>query len=66
MASRPSVVVIGGGVIGVCSAYYLSARGLPVTLVDKRDVCAYAHWNLNTPSLAAEILPITREASRAT
>ena len=53
MASRPSVVVIGGGVIGVCSAYYLSARGLPVTLVDKADICAgssYGNAGLIVPT----------------
>jgi D-amino-acid dehydrogenase len=35
-----SVLVIGGGVIGVCSAYYLARDGFAVTLVDKDDVCA--------------------------
>ena len=29
------VVVIGGGIVGVCSAYYLARRGVRVALVEK-------------------------------
>ena len=32
--------MIGGGVIGVCSAYYLAEAGRPVVLVDQAEVCA--------------------------
>jgi len=28
MATRDRIVVIGGGVIGVCSAYYLARQGV--------------------------------------
>jgi D-amino-acid dehydrogenase len=34
------VLVIGGGVAGVCSAYFLAKDGCNVTLIDKADVCA--------------------------
>jgi D-amino-acid dehydrogenase len=47
------VVVIGGGVIGVTSAYYLAREGADVTLVDKGDVCAgssYGNAGLIVPS----------------
>lgn len=30
-------IVIGGGVVGVLSAYYLSERGLDVTLIERRE-----------------------------
>jgi D-amino-acid dehydrogenase len=30
-------VVLGGGVIGVCTAYYLACEGVDVTVVDARD-----------------------------
>lgn len=53
MAERGSVLVIGGGVIGVCSAYYLAREGFAVTLVDKDDVCAgssYGNAGLIVPS----------------
>lgn len=46
-------VVIGGGVIGVCSAYYLARAGFQVTLVEKGDLCAgssYGNGGLIVPS----------------
>lgn len=36
------VVVCGGGVIGVCTAYFLAAKGAAVTLVEKSDVACAA------------------------
>jgi D-amino-acid dehydrogenase len=47
------VVVIGGGVIGVTSAYYLALDGCEVTLLDKGQVCAgssYGNAGLVVPS----------------
>jgi D-amino-acid dehydrogenase len=39
-------LIIGGGVIGVCSALYLTRQGKRVTLVEKQDICAGAsHGN---------------------
>jgi hydrogen cyanide synthase HcnC len=35
MSRSPEVVVVGGGVIGCAVAYYMSKRGLTVTLVDQ-------------------------------
>ena len=31
-------VIIGGGIIGVCSAYYLAKRGHRVTLIERGDI----------------------------
>ena len=36
------VLIIGGGVIGACSALYLTRQGKQVTLVEKQDICAGA------------------------
>jgi len=34
------VLIVGGGVIGVCTAYRLAKRGIPVTLVEReREIC---------------------------
>jgi D-amino-acid dehydrogenase len=52
MAGR-GVVVIGGGVIGVSSAYYLARDGWDVTLLDRGEVCAgssYGNAGLIVPS----------------
>jgi D-amino-acid dehydrogenase len=35
---KKNIVIIGGGIIGLCSAYYLNANGHNVTVVDKSDM----------------------------
>ena len=50
---RNDVLVIGGGAIGVASAYYLARRGAAVTLVEKGEVCSgcsYGNAGLLVPS----------------
>ena len=47
------VVVIGGGVIGVCAAYELATRGVPVTLVEQSTIasgCSYGNAGYVCPS----------------
>jgi D-amino-acid dehydrogenase len=40
------VLVVGGGVIGVCTAYALQERGVRTTLVERGEICAGAsHGN---------------------
>ena len=49
----PSAIVIGGGGIGVASAYYLNRSGWDVTLVDKGELghgCSYGNSCLIVPS----------------
>jgi D-amino-acid dehydrogenase len=36
-ASKPDVIVLGGGIVGVSSAYALRQRGMSVVLVDRRE-----------------------------
>lgn len=53
MDSQYDVVIIGGGVIGVCSAYELVRRGLQVLLIEKDEIasgCSYANGGLIVPS----------------
>ena len=40
MSEETEILIIGGGAIGVCSAYYLNAAGRDVALVDKGDICS--------------------------
>jgi D-amino-acid dehydrogenase len=47
------VLVIGGGVVGVCTAHFLSARGRRVTVIEKGEVCSgssYGNAGLVVPS----------------
>lgn len=46
-------IVIGGGVVGLCSAYYLKESGWDVTLIDKTDLsdsCSYGNLGMIVPS----------------
>ncbi len=55
MDTHYDVVIVGGGVIGVCSAYSLSQSGLNVLLVEKGDIasgCSYGNGGLIVPSHA--------------
>jgi D-amino-acid dehydrogenase len=53
MNRETETLVIGGGAIGICCAYYLHALGKNVTVVEKDDICAgssYANAGLIVPS----------------
>jgi D-amino-acid dehydrogenase len=53
MREPKTALVIGGGVIGVCAAYYLARDGVTVTLVEKGDIAAgssYGNAGLVVPS----------------
>ena len=38
------IIIIGGGIIGLCSAYYLQKEGDQVTLVDQSDLDSGASY----------------------
>lgn len=47
------VIIIGGGVIGLCSAYYLSKSGYKVTVIDRNDItdgCSFGNMGYISPS----------------
>ncbi len=53
------VVIIGGGIVGLCSAYYLMKEGHEVTVVDKSDFskgASYVNAGYITPS---HIIPLS-------
>lgn len=39
-----SIVIIGGGIVGLCSAYYLQKEGHQVTIIDKGDITSGASF----------------------
>ena len=58
MNSQHDVVIIGGGVIGVCSAYYLAQKGVKVLLLEKDEIasgCSYGNGGLIVPSHAVPL-----------
>ena len=56
MNQRSDILIIGGGVIGVCIAYYLTAEQYDVTLVEKNQICSgSSHGNAGLISCANPI-----------
>ena len=52
------IVIIGGGIIGLCSAYYLQKEGHEVLIIDKSDMTAGAS-NINAGYLTpSHIVPL--------
>jgi D-amino-acid dehydrogenase len=55
---KKNVTVIGGGVIGLFSAYYLAKSGLQVSIIDKGDMksnCSFGNAGMIVPS---HIIPL--------
>ncbi|HEY7157069.1 MAG TPA: glycine oxidase ThiO [Gemmataceae bacterium] len=44
MAEHPDVLILGGGVIGLSAAWFLTEAGVRVTIVDKGDFGQQASW----------------------
>ncbi|MDW8027986.1 MAG: FAD-dependent oxidoreductase, partial [Armatimonadota bacterium] len=50
---RTEVIIIGGGIIGVCSAYFLAQRGAKVLILERDEICSgasYGNAGLVVPS----------------
>ncbi len=59
MGDGDGVLIIGGGVIGVCSAYYLQRQGARVTLVEKQDICAGSSYGNSGLVVPSHSVPLT-------
>ena len=58
MTVESDVIVIGGGSIGVCTAYYVAKKGLGVRLIEKGAICSgcsYGNACLIVPSHAMPV-----------
>ena len=67
MQSKPHIAVVGAGIVGICSAYFLNKSGFQVTLIDKKEpgsmtsfghACTFADYAcvpVNSPDLFKEI-----------
>src|SRR3954466_7060516 len=62
------VVVIGGGIIGVCTAFFLARKGIPVVLCEKGEIAAEQssrNWGwCRQMSRDPRELPLAQEALR--
>jgi D-amino-acid dehydrogenase len=55
MKRHVDVVIIGAGIVGVCTAYYLLERGRKVAILDRGDICSgssYGNAGAISPSHA--------------
>ena len=46
MQTKPHIAVVGAGIVGICSAYFLNKTGFQVTLIDQNDpasMTSYGH-----------------------
>ena len=46
-------IIVGGGIIGLCSAYYLQKAGHAVTVIDRGDItdgCSFGNMGYMSPS----------------
>ena len=53
MQSQKEIIIVGGGIIGLCSAYYLNQAGHKVTIIDKTDMensCSVGNAGMIVPS----------------
>ena len=57
--SEPRIVVVGGGVIGICCAYFLARRGARVTVLERDEIGKGASYG-NAGSIAPGHLPINK------
>ena len=46
LTSVPDVLVIGGGIIGVCSLYYAAKAGISVALIECGDTSSGCSWGV--------------------
>ena len=58
MGHQTETLVIGGGAIGICCAFYLHKLGKKVTVVEKDDICSgssYGNAGLLVPSYSTPL-----------
>ena len=55
------VLIVGGGIVGLCTAYYASERGLRVTVVERGspadEGCSFGNAGMIVPSQPPTPMP---------
>ena len=60
MIQRPDVLVVGGGVIGVCAAYYLQQEGRRVVILDKSGIASGSSYGNAGWLVPSHSMPLPR------
>src|SRR5438045_8638031 len=53
LAKKMKITIVGGGVIGLCCAYYLNKEGYEVTVIDRNNItdgCSFGNMGYISPS----------------
>ena len=58
MPQESDVLVIGGGAVGVCTAYYLAKAGRQVTLIEKGKICSGCSYGNACMIVPSHAMPI--------
>lgn len=58
MAKESDVLVIGGGSVGVCTAYYLARKGCRVTLIEKGEICSGCSYGNACMIVPSHAMPV--------
>jgi len=58
MPRESDVLVIGGGAVGVCTAYYLAKAGCQVTLIEKGEICSGCSYGNACMIVPSHAMPI--------
>ena len=58
MAEESDVLVIGGGAVGVCTAYYLARKGCRVTLIEKGGICSGCSYGNACMIVPSHAMPV--------
>lgn len=58
MAEESDVLVIGGGSVGVCTAYYLAQKGCGVTLIEKGEICSGCSYGNACMIVPSHAMPV--------
>jgi len=59
VSPQKDIIVVGGGVIGVCAAYYLTKAGRKVTLIEAGDICSGSSYGNAGFLLYSHIIPLS-------
>lgn len=65
MANNPEIMIIGGGAIGICSAYYLAQGGRQVTVIDKGAMGSGASYGNAGFIIPGHLIPLAAPGALA-